>query len=115
MPLKFITPTIHGVLDYSAALMLIVAPIILQLNQHSPLVYWFSITAGGGLIIYSLLTDYKLSLMNFFSFQTHLLLDKIAALAFIIMSTLQTENILLFAYCLIMGIGVIIVITFSTK
>ena len=113
--LKFINPDLHGVLDYLAAIALIFAPILLALDQDSLLVYWFSIAAGIGLVIYSLGTDYKLSVMGLFSFKQHLILDLTASAAFIALAFLHQGTPLSMGYALVMGAGVIFVVLFSNN
>lgn len=113
MKLKFITPDLHGVLDYAAALALIIAPFILGLQEHSILVHWFSVIAGVGLIGYSLLTDYALNIKSVFSFKMHLILDSLASTAFLVLAFAHQGTLLSLAYCLVMGGGVIAVIALS--
>lgn len=113
MSTQIITPTYHGILDYAAAVALVGLPIMLQLDRDSNLVYWFSIGAGFGLVIYSLVTNYALSLLKAISYQTHLMLDAIASLAFITLALTHDGTLLSMTYCLIMGVGVVLVILFS--
>ena len=61
MKLQFLTPKLHGLLDYAAAGGLIVFPFLLNLGSESPIALWLSVAAGAGLIGYSLLTDYAFS------------------------------------------------------
>lgn len=111
--LQFISPDLHGVLDYLAASALILAPILLSLEQDSVFVYWFSIIAGVGLFGYSLLTNYKLSVSHFFSFKIHLMLDLLASAAFILVAFVHQGTMLSLAYTLTMGVGVIFVVLLS--
>lgn len=113
MTIRFITPTLHGFLDYAAAAGLIVLPLLLSLDQHSVFVYWFSIIAGVGLITYSLLTDYALSLAGVFSYKMHLFLDSVASAAFIAVAFLHDGDTVSTVYALVMGSGVIVVIALS--
>jgi hypothetical protein len=113
MKIKFITPTLHGFLDYGAALALIVAPLLLKLDEHSLFIYWFSVSAGIGLIFYSAFTDYALSIKGVFSFRTHLILDSFAAAAFLVVALFQQSTVFGAIYCLVMGLGVVAVIAFS--
>ena len=111
--LQFITPDFHGALDYFAALTLILAPVLLSLEQESIFVYWFSILAGIGLFGYSLLTNYKLSATRFLSFKVHLMLDLLASAAFILVALVHGGTMLSVSYALIMGVGVIFVVLLS--
>ncbi|MCL1078141.1 hypothetical protein D5R81_09660 [Parashewanella spongiae] len=113
MSFRFITPTIHGILDYTAALALIIAPFMLPIRTDSEFVHWFSIAAGIGLITYSLFTDYRFSMKGVFSYKNHLLLDMTASIAFIVLAFLHQGSMLTFSYCLIMGGGVLVVIGLS--
>ncbi len=113
MKLQFITPTLHGVLDYAAAIALILAPQVLSLQDDSVLVYWFSTIAGAGLILYSLFTDYALSLKGIISYRGHLILDSAASASFILLALTHEGTTLSMLYCLVMGAGVIGVIALS--
>jgi hypothetical protein len=113
MAIRFITPTLHGFLDYAAAAALIVAPFIFSLSETSELVHWFSVITGFGLIAYSLFTDYKFSVKGLFSYQAHLIFDSLASLAFIALAFLHEGSAFTFGYCLFMAGGVIAVIALS--
>ena len=54
MKLQFLTPALHGVLDYVAAAALIVLPFLLGFQGIE---LWLSVAGGAGLIAYSLLVD----------------------------------------------------------
>ncbi|UTW44561.1 hypothetical protein KFE80_09155 [bacterium SCSIO 12696] len=113
MTVRFITPTLHGVLDYAAASALILLPFALSMQQHSVFVHWFSVIAGIGLIAYSLMTDYKLSWKGLFSYRAHLLLDSVASAAFIVVAFTHNGDEFSRIYSLVMGVGVIAVIMLS--
>ncbi len=82
MTLRFITPTLHGVADYSAGLGLIIAPFILELGASSNMALWFSVVTGIAVLVVSGLTDYKLSLFRAIPFQGHLAIDLVVAATF---------------------------------
>ncbi|MCA0959799.1 hypothetical protein AB9K32_03440 [Allomuricauda sp. XS_ASV26] len=82
MKLRFITPTLHGVADYSAGIGLIVAPFLLGLGDSSNTAVWFSVITGLAVIVASMLTDYKLSLLGLIPFQGHLAIDLLVAVTF---------------------------------
>lgn len=111
--MRFITPTLHGVLDYSAALALTFAPFVLGLDEQSLVAHWLSVGEGIGLIVYSLMTDYRFSLARIFSFQAHLALDLATAGAFLLSPWLFGFGGLPMVYCLVMGAAVIVVVAFS--
>ena len=84
MKLRFITPTLHGVADYTAGLGLLVAPFLLGLGETSQVAIWFSVISGLSVFTASLLTDYKLSLLKVIPFQGHLAIDLLVAVTFMI-------------------------------
>ncbi len=108
--MKFITPTIHGMLDYMAALALIVAPFILGLEQ---LALWLSVIAGVGLIMYSLMTDYAYSIAKAIPFGLHIALDSTAAVFFIIAPFIFGFEGITAIYYWVMGAGVAMVVLFT--
>lgn len=108
--IRFLTPTIHSVLDYAAAAGLITLPIILGF-EGLPL--WLSVAGGLGLIAYSLLTDYAFGAVSILSFKTHLALDLTAAAAFIAAPFVFGWTGLVMAYYFVMAAGVIVVVALT--
>ena len=84
MKLRFITPTLHGVADYTAGLGLVIAPFLLGLGESSHTAVWFSVLTGLAVFVASSLTDYKLSLFGLIPFQGHLAIDLLVAITFMI-------------------------------
>lgn len=56
--MRFLTPRIHGILDYVAAIVLIVAPFLLGFFNTNLLALCVSLVLGLGLLGHSLVTDY---------------------------------------------------------
>ena len=111
--MKFLTTTLHGLGDYAAALVLIVAPFVIGLQEQSVIAHWASIAGGVGLIIYSLMTDYAFSIAKIISFKTHLVLDSLAGLVLIGLAfALRLEGIAQI-YMIVMGAGVLVVVALS--
>lgn len=108
--IRFLTPTLHGVLDYAAATGLIVLPFILGFGG---LALWLSVAGGIGLIGYSLLTDYAFSAAAVISFKTHLVLDLAAALSFAAAPFVFSWGGLIMGYYLVMAGAVVIVVALS--
>jgi len=81
---RFVSGSLHGLLDYAAAFVLIAVPLLLNFQATSPLALWLSVAAGILLVAYSLVTDYGLSLVKWIPFSTHLILDALAGFAFVI-------------------------------
>ena len=108
--MRFINSTIHGQLDYAAALALIVVPTILGLGQESALAYWLSVAAGIGLIVYSLFTDYVYSIAKVIAFKLHLGFDIAAAIVFLLAPVLFGFDGVAGIYYPVMGLGVLMVV-----
>ncbi|MCI0755828.1 SPW repeat domain-containing protein [Teichococcus vastitatis] len=71
--------SIHALIDYLFAFILIGAPYALQFAGEAPehTVFWI---VGFGSIAYSLLTDYRLGLLKWIPFRAHLAMDFVAGL-----------------------------------
>lgn len=82
MKLRFISPTVHGIIDYSAALALIFSPFLLGLGESAAMAKWLSVATGVAVLVVSLNTTYKFSLLNTIPFDGHLLIDLLAATTF---------------------------------
>ncbi len=109
--LRFLTPTLHGALDYAAAAALIVLPFLLGFDG---LALWLSVIGGVGLIGYSLLTDYTFSAVSLISFKVHLVLDLAAAAVFIAAPFVFGWTGLVLGYYLVMAAGVIAVVALTS-
>jgi hypothetical protein len=84
MNIRFLTPTWHGLVDYLAALELLVMPFVLNLGASAPLAKWLAIATGLAVIVVSLFTDYKLGLVRIIPFRIHLGIDTAVATAFVV-------------------------------
>ncbi len=111
--MKFLSKKLHGLGDYAAAAVLIVAPFVIGLSEQSVVAHWSSIGGGVGLIIYSLLTDYTYSASKIITFNAHLMLDSVAGLTLVALSfALNLEGIAKL-YMITMGAGVLLVVAVS--
>ena len=113
MNIRFLTPRLHGLLDYAAALGLILLPFVLGIGDDSALALWLSVAAGFALIAYSLATDYAFGVFRALSFRTHLALDLGAAAAFVAAPFVFGWGGLVLGYYLVMAGGVIAVVALS--
>lgn len=84
MKLRFISPTLHGVIDYTAAVALISSPFLLQLGESNPMAKWLSIITGVAVIVVSLNTIYRFGVFATIPFEGHLAIDLLAATTFVI-------------------------------
>ena len=110
MSFRIITPRVHGLLDYMSAIVLILAPSVLELNEVSPYAYWLSVIAGVILILYSLMTDYDFSIGMLIPLKTHLVIDFSAGVLFILWPFIFDFTGLALAYYLVMGFGILLVV-----
>ena len=108
--MKFLTPTLHGLGDYAAAAVLIVAPFVLGIKEQSVIAHWASIIGGVGLIIYSLLTNYTFSAAKIIPFKTHLILDSLAGLVLLLLAFVLDLQGIAKWYMIVMGAGVLLVV-----
>lgn len=82
MKLRFITPDVHGIIDYAAGAGLMALPFILGLGESSNLALWLSVVTGAAVWAVSALTDYKLAFLRTIPFDGHLAIDLAAATLF---------------------------------
>ena len=88
MKLRFISKTNHGIIDYSAAVALIVLPFILGIGKGNSLALWISVITGVAVVVASISTNYKYGLLRFVPFDLHLTIDTLVASAFVFIPTL---------------------------
>ncbi len=79
--MKFLSPRVHGVLDYLLAALFLVVPFWLDFT--SPLARSLCFVYGGALLAVSLLTRYPLGVLRVIPFPVHGGLEFIASLALI--------------------------------
>ena len=113
MNFRILSPAVHGLLDYAAALALIVLPFLLPFDTRPAAATWLSVAAGLGLIGYSLLTDYAFGPFRVLPYRLHLALDLAAAAVFIAAPFVLGWEGLVLGYYLVMGAGVIAVVALS--
>ena len=72
--MRVISTKVHGVMDYLMGVLLIAAPWLLNFARNGAET-WVPVILGVGVILYSLITDYELSMAKTLSMKTHLTLD----------------------------------------
>jgi hypothetical protein len=77
--MRFISTKAHGVLDYLMGIILIASPWIFNFARGGAET-WVPIVLGASVIIYSLFTDYELSISRALSMRTHLTLDLLSGI-----------------------------------
>lgn len=110
MSARFIPQSVHGVLDYAVALVLIVAPFVFGFRVESELAHWLSVAAGVGLVGYSLLTDYSMSAKALIPIRLHLVLDFAAGALFVMVPFLAGFKGAAMPFYVVMGAAVIAVV-----
>lgn len=85
MKLRVISPTVHGLIDYSAGLGLIALPFVLGLGEVNPIAKWASVSVGIAVLVVSSMTNYKYCLARVIPFDGHLAIDLLAATTFMIL------------------------------
>lgn len=100
----------HGVIDYLAAIALIVAPFFVLPADAPAIAIWFSVAAGSALILYSLITDYSVSARRAIPFTLHLAIDFIAGVAFIAAPFVLGFTGVTELYYFVMGGAVVLVV-----
>ena len=105
--MRFINDKIHGVIDYLAAIALVVAPFLLGFSGTALIL---SVAAGAALFAYSLLTSYSLSARKAIPFGVHLVIDFIAGIAFVAAPLVLGFTGLVATYFYVMGGAVILVV-----
>ncbi len=108
--MKFLSPKLHGLGDYAAAVALIVGPFVFDIAAQSVIAHWFSIAGGIGLVLYSLFTDYTFSLAGRIPFKIHLMLDIAAGIGFLFVPVVLGLNGVASTYFYVMGAGVLLVV-----
>ena len=110
MSLKFITPNMHGVLDYIVGATLLLAPFVLGLGESSMMAVWLSVATGAAVIMMSLITDYRYSLARVLPFWLHLSVDAVAAVVFLFAPIVFGFSGLDLVYYVANGVAVLIVV-----
>ena len=113
MNIRFLSPRLHGVVDYAAAAGLIVLPFLLGLGASAPLAFWLSVGSGVTVIGYSLLTSYAYSAAPVLPFRLHLLIDFAAAVAFAVAPFVFGFSGLDAVYYWVMAAAVLVVVAVS--
>ncbi|MEP2935952.1 MAG: hypothetical protein ABJM06_13925 [Gilvibacter sp.] len=82
--MKFVTKRIHAFLDYPVAVALMALPFVLGLGDSNPIAFQLSIAAGIAAFVLTVLTDHHLGLYRIVSYKTHLIVDFIVGVVFVL-------------------------------
>jgi hypothetical protein len=72
--MRFITTRVHGWMDYTIGVLLMLAPWLFGF-ANDRIETWLPVVLGAGVIVYSLLTDYELGAVRMIPMRVHLWLD----------------------------------------
>src|SRR5947199_10155745 len=85
MSFRFITKSLHAYLiDYPVAIVLIGAPVVLELGQSGPVAMWLSVIVGVAALLLAALTDHPTGLVRIIPYWLHLWVDRAVGVAFVI-------------------------------
>lgn len=73
--MRFIPRPIHGILDYLAGFLLLASPWIFGYVDEQPVSTDMAMIFGGGMMLYTALTNFELGLVRLLPFPVHLGLD----------------------------------------
>ncbi|MEL6833754.1 MAG: hypothetical protein AAFP77_12220 [Bacteroidota bacterium] len=82
--MKFVTKQIHAYLDYPVAIALIGLPFLLGLGSSNPLAFQLSVITGVAALILTILTDHQLGVIQVIPYKTHLLVDFLVGVVFVL-------------------------------
>lgn len=83
--MKFVTKKMHALIDYPVALALITLPFILGLGESHALAFYTSIITGVAALLLTLITDHQTGIVKLISYKSHLAVDFMVGLSFIIL------------------------------
>ena len=115
MKLRFLSPANHGLVDYAAAIVLIIAPFLLKMGCSNPLALWISVVTGILVILVSLATRYRYGVIKVIPFGGHLTLDLLVATLFMLVPFLCNLDGLEEAYYYGNAVAVYLVVAVTTS
>ena len=83
MNIRFVTKTVHALLDYPVALSLVATPVLLGLGRGNPLALWVSVATGITAFIMTLFTDHKTGVIRVLPYGLHIAVDRLVGIVFV--------------------------------
>lgn len=80
---RFVTKTIHALLDYPVALALLALPPLLGLGDSHPMALWLGVLTGAAAFVLTLLTDHMLGVFRVLPYRVHLIVDAAVGVTFL--------------------------------
>lgn len=85
MSYRFVTKQIHAYLiDYPVAIVLLVAPFLLNLGQSNPLALWLSVVTGVAALLLPIFTNHATGLIRVIPYAMHLWVDRLVGVVFLV-------------------------------
>ena len=81
---RFVTQTMHAILDYPVAISLMAGPLLLNLGSSHPLAMWLAVGTGLAAFILTLFTDHKLGVFRLLPYSVHLAVDSLVGVVFLL-------------------------------
>jgi hypothetical protein len=82
MNIRFVTKTVHAIIDYPVALSLMATPFILGLGNSNPAALWLSVATGVAAFVMTLLTDHKTGIIRVLPYWQHVAVDRTVGFVF---------------------------------
>src|SRR3954463_4133666 len=111
--MKIINTRLHGILDYTSALILLL-PWITGYYETSKDSLVFTLL-GAGTIVFSIITDYEFGLIKILPMKVHLVLDTLSALFLIVMPWIFTVTNYQYHWPTLLGVLELLVVIMSTS
>ncbi len=111
--IKFISPSLHGILDYLVDITLISIPVIFNFIDISNTAFWVSVGIGLSNFLYSLFTKYSRSVVKIIPLKIHLLFDFTVGILLLSVAFILPIEGFVKLYYLAMGAGIILATIFT--
>jgi hypothetical protein len=84
MSLRFITKSVHSIIDYPVAVSLMAMPFVLGLGASNPLALWLSVITGVAALVLTVFTDHQTGVFRVLPYAFHVAVDRLVGLTFLI-------------------------------
>jgi hypothetical protein len=83
MKIRFITKSVHSIIDYPVAVSLMALPFVLGLGMVNPVARWLSVGTGIAALLLTLLTDHQTGVLRVIPYSIHVMVDRLVGLTFL--------------------------------
>lgn len=111
--MRIISSKVHGVLDYSVGMLLIIIPWLAGFAQGGAET-WVPVFLGVAALVYSLITNYELGRIKVLPFKTHLVIDFCSGILLAASPWLFNFNDQVYMPHVVLGLLEIVVVLFSS-